>query len=178
MKNEINGLSLTIIGLIIAAIGVIAPIAWDWWNKKSELNLEVSNSVTIIKKENSIQDLKIYYAGKEISSLTKNTLTLKNTGRTPISKDDVISNILVKIEDGTLLEASKVKEDPENINASITLKDNGFNISFDLLNPNDEIDISILSSGINPRFNPEARIKNIPSILLSSPSDNYQIQKT
>ncbi len=174
MKN--NGVSWTIIGLIIAALGVVAPIAWDWWNKRTDLTVEKKQSVTILQKEKSLQKLDILYAGKSIESLTKIRIAVRNAGRTPLTKDDVVSPLTLKFLDGEVLEISDIKENPDHLKVSLSPGNNKIEINFLLLNPGDSIEWSVLTSGSSGAFTADARIKNISSITLVSADAGIQIK--
>lgn len=162
--NKTSGISLTIVGLLIGALSVITPILWDWWNKRSEITIEIKQSFTVLQKEKSIQKLEISYGNKPITSLNKTILVLKNTGRTPITKDDVISPANIRFKDANLLEVTLTKQSPPNINANISYDNQNITLNFLLLNPDDELELSILTAEGSPNFVADARIKNINQI--------------
>lgn len=160
---ERRGISLTMWGVLIAAAGVVAPIAWDIWSKRSEVSITAKQAATILQADGGIEKLKIMYDGKQIEALSKTTLLLKNSGRTPISKDDVISPVAVQFG-GEILDASLVRESPIGLGASILRNEGSVAVLFSLLNPGDEIEFSVLSSGAIPKYTASARIKNIREI--------------
>lgn len=168
MSKIKNGVSLTILGLLLAALGVIAPIIWDWWSKRSEITVETKQSFTLLQKEKSIQKLEIFYGGKSVDSLAKTVLVLKNSGRTPISKDDVVAPLTLTFQKSEVLEVIVMRQTPSNLNAAITTDGHNVAVTFQLLNPDDEIELSVLTNGENPTFDAHARIKSISKILQTS----------
>jgi hypothetical protein len=166
MNKNINGLSLTIIGLIIASIGIIAPITWDWWNKRSEITIETKQSLTILQKEKSIEKLEITFDGKIISSLSKTIITLTNTGRISITKADVIEPVTIRFANSDILEVAITKQSPPNLNADLSNDSHNIIANFQLLNPGEELEISVLTAEGIPSFTANARIKNVSQIAL------------
>lgn len=176
-KNK-SRFSITLIGLIIAMLGIIAPISWDWWSKKSELSLTKDQNVSLIEKKTGVDGLSITYLGHEIDTLSKLVFTLKNTGRTPIEETDLVSPPTLKITQGELLNASIESMSPENIGSTIKKSGNSISIKFPLLNPDDSITFSILLSDRNPKYEVESRIKNISKITSLDEKDQIKIRSS
>jgi hypothetical protein len=157
--------------LFIGIVGIFAPIAWDLWSKRSELTVEIKQAVTILQKEKTIQKLGITYDGKSINSLSKTVLVLRNSGKTPISKDDVITPVTLKFKDSEILEVTKIRQLPLNLGADVNNDNHVITSSFQLLNPADELELSVLTAEGNPKFTAEARIKNIHNIVVTDLTD-------
>ena len=104
MKNLTNGTSLTLLGLIIAILGVVSPIAWDWWNKRTQITIETKSNVSIVSISQPINNLELLYNGKKVSELHKVVLVMRNTGKTPVTKDDVVSPLTLIFSADEILE--------------------------------------------------------------------------
>jgi hypothetical protein len=177
MKNFTNGASLTLVGLIIAALGVISPIAWDWWNKRTQITIENKSNVSIVSISQPVKNLELLYNGKKISELRKVVLLVKNTGKIPVTKEDVISPLKLIFSADEVLEASATRHSPSNFNASVFLKEKEMALGFDLFNPGDETEIEVLVAGAYEGFNATARIKNISSIEVVDASNDKKSWK-
>lgn len=164
MKNIGRGTSITVIGLIIGALGVISPIAWDWWNKRTQIVIEKKSNISIVSISQPVQNLELLYNGKKVSELRKVIFLLRNNGRTPIVKDDVVTPLALNFLADEILEAAVTRKNPENFNASTLLVKNTLTLGFDLFNPGDEAEIEVLISGVYSGFTANARIKNISRI--------------
>lgn len=163
-KINNNGISITIIGILIAALGVIVPILWDWWKLSSEIALTIEHTVTIVEKKDDVEKLVVLYGSKQVNTLSKTSFELKNTGRTAIISEDLISNPRISLQKGNILEAEINYTIPKNIDKNLSFSENDVNIGFKLLNPGDTIKFSILSDINLPKFDISARIKNVKEI--------------
>ena len=163
-KIKNNGISVTSIGFLIASLGVIVPILWDWWKSSSEIALTIEHTATIVEKKDDVEKLVILYGSKQINTLSKTSFELKNTGRTAIVSEDLISNPKISLQEGNILEAEINHTIPKNIDKNLSFIGNDVNIEFKLLNPGDLIKFSILSDINLPRFEVSARIKNVKEI--------------
>lgn len=176
MKITSNGISLTVFGLVIAALGVVSPIAWDWWNKRSQLSIETKSNIAFVASSQPIKNLEFMYNGRKIAELQKVALLIRNSGRTPIVKEDVVSPLTVNFVADEILEATLVRQAPQNLNASISTQKNLVTFAFALLNPGDEAEIEVLMAGKYAGYTAEARIKNIDAVAISNPARTINIR--
>lgn len=176
MKTTLNGISLTVLGLVIAAIGVVSPIAWDWWNKRSQISIETKSTVAFVASSQPIKNLEFTYNGRKVSELQKIVLLLKNSGRTPIVKDDIVSPVTITFSADEILEAALVRQTPPNLNVTISSQKNLITFAFALLNPGDEAEIEVLTAGKYSGYSAEARIKNIDAVAISNPTRTINIR--
>ena len=173
-----NNFSKSIWAITLAVAGIAIPITWGWWSTKSDLTLSKEQTTNIIEKKTSVDGLSIRYFDREIESLSKTIHVLKNTGRTPIEKNDLVSPPTLTIKEGELLDASIAVTKPSNLGAPLEKTNNEIKISFPLLNPGDSIEISTLVSGQNPTFSIESRIKNISAINNIDSNNQIKIRTT
>lgn len=156
-----NGFSLTLIGLVVAVLGIVAPIAWDFWSSNSELTLTKDRTATIFEDKADIKNLSIFYNGREINTLSKTFFELKNTGRRPITDNDFVSNPVVVLHDGDVLEVEVDSSMPDNITKHVSSKGSVVQLEFKLLNPGDYIKFSVVTNSTSPQFSARARIKGV-----------------
>ena len=158
---------LGVIGIAIAAIGIIVPIVWERVQTRTALELVLRGSITLVEADPSVEDLVVSYAGKEISTITKLDFSLANTGRTPIRRGDVFSPINIRLLGGALpLEMQVGSLEPANIDfeATINTQSGVVELQFPLLNPDDRVNFSILVDGPVDSVEAEARIAGISGI--------------
>jgi hypothetical protein len=179
LSQDVNGFSITVIGLFIAALGVVSPIAWDWYTKKSELTLLESPIVSLVEKKESIDGLLVTYNGREVDSLRKTIFTLKNSGRTPIVDSDLVSPPTITVTGGNILQASIEKVFPVNIGAKLEpVGDKHVSIKFPLLNPGDSVVVGLLVSGEDLEFSAESRVKNIAELQIIDESSQVRLKSS
>ncbi len=170
-----NGFSSTLIWLVVAAIGVIAPITWDVWNSTHEISLIHSSPTTLVEKKTSSDKLSITYDGVHIDYLTKLDFVLKNTGRRPVEEADIVEPVSIKFTESEVVNAEITSTAPNNLNPTLKTKKSIAQLSFSLLNPGDSIMFQIILSGHDTSFNANARIKNIVELDLVDEEDQLKI---
>ena len=170
-----NGISLTIVGLFLAFLSVVIPIAWDLWSSSSEVTLTIDRTTTIVEKKSNVEKLQILYGGKQVDSLSKTFFELKNTGRQAVTVNDLISNPKITLNHGNILEAEIVKSIPNNIEKKLLIEEKSVSLEFKLLNPGDLIIFSILSDAKDPIFTPSARIKNVRDLKIMKVEEQVTI---
>ncbi|MBC7911847.1 MAG: hypothetical protein H7Y30_15175, partial [Pyrinomonadaceae bacterium] len=125
------------------------------------------SSTVLATQAPGLEKLKIFYGDKAISTVSKHTFILINTGRTPILEKDLISPpTIIFAENSEVLDLTIEKLNPENmIVHSIIGPDNrSISINFPLLNPADSIQFTAIVSGDAPKFNVTSRIYGLRGI--------------
>jgi len=172
-----NGKTITILTIIIAVVGIITPIIWDWWSSNSNLTLTHLKTTKLIEKKASIDGLKILYYNNKVNNLSKILFKLQNTGRLPIIEDDLIDILTISLNKGKILNASIENTIPSNINIKLETINNKVQLSFKLLNSKDTIIFGILTDSIETKFNAKARIKNIEKLEIQTLDEQIIIIK-
>lgn len=155
------------ITIVIGALTIIAPIVWDYTKGKSELQLQLLGKSTLIEKDKGLDKLRVLYGDQEVQKLTRFSLLLVNSGRSPIVKDDLVSPPRIAFnETSKILESAVDGRSYDNLQVSLEISPTKTSASlwFPLLNPNDHIQISFLVEGDNPSFSSDARIKRIKEL--------------
>ncbi len=156
---------LSFLSVLVAILGIGAPIAWDYWSNLYTLTLYKQSENVVLSKESKIPGLKFEYLGKPVESLNTTRFQFQNSGNKFIDKSDVVKGIEVKIDGADILDIKIVEQNPKNLNLDISkLSDNSFGIAFELLNPNDFSTFDIVSSGSIGNFKSSSRIKKIDKI--------------
>lgn len=161
--------------IIVASLPMIVPIIWGWWSNNTQLTIDTKSIATIVSSSQPINGLEFSFNGKTIANLNRVLLELKNSGRTPITKNDVISPITLMLGDGEILEATLVHKAPKNIDISLGTKGRVLVVDFPLLNPGEYVEISVLTTSSKPELVADARIKNISQIELTDSSNSIVI---
>ncbi|WP_324044818.1 hypothetical protein [Aeromonas caviae] len=175
MRTISDKISIPILGLVLAGIGIISPIAWDWWNKHSQLTVETKSIATIASNVQPIKGLELFLNGKKIGVINRVLIEFRNSGRTPVTKDDIVSPININFGDGEILDAKIEKKSPKNIDATLSTGNN-LVVSFSLLNPDEYFEVSVLTTSNSPTVSASARIKNISQIEITSSVNSISIR--
>lgn len=175
MAGNRKGLSLTVVALIVAILGVLAPIIWDLWNSSAEVTLTTAHTVTIVEKKTDVENLVILYDDQKINTLSKSSFEFKNTGRTAITASDLISDPKLELKDGKIFEAEINETSPDNIDASISALGSVITLNFKLLNPGDYIKFSVLIDVSDPVFSASSRIKNVKALQIVKAEDQVKV---
>lgn len=178
MKLENLGI-MSVAGIIIGILGVIGPIAWDYYKTKSEVELRVIERSVIISKPKKLEGLLITYRGEALEELSKTAFSFINTGRTPILKKDIAMPISIQFsKESNVLDAKIEELYPKDLGASIQFNREppSIMLEFPLLNPGDRIDFSILARKDNIDFSAGGRIAGVSSLKIEK--DNYLEKKS
>jgi len=158
------------LGLIIGVLGVLGPIGWDYYKTKSEIELQLVDLSPIIEKSKRVEGLQVTYAGVGVDELSKATFRIRNSGRTPILKKDVVSPLYIQFpKDSKVVEARVLESRPKDLDALALLSkaDARVTVDFSLLNPGDGIWISILTQSTSVKFDAGARIAGISKLVIA-----------
>lgn len=101
----------------------------------------LKSSDKIIENNSKLSDLKLFFNGKEVTSLYITKVQLKNSGRRALTKEYIYDPVtIVNSLPGNILKVSSNSE-------LATLKDESLFLGWDLFNPGDVIDLAIFSTG-------------------------------
>lgn len=153
---------------LLATVAGLAVPVWLWQfdlNAKS-LTVRIVSSVPLQSPSaNSIPDLQISIEGEPVDNPVISTLEIANDGAKPIPTSDFESDIELQISEVSKIIRAKVAEvEPEDLKATVSVDGQSVRLKPLLLNPNDKVTLSVLTSGAIPEFSPRARIAGVPSI--------------
>jgi hypothetical protein len=171
----LKGTYSVFLGILLAGLGVIVPVAWDWWSKKSDLTVEVQSAAPVVNAAGASNGLQINYQGKPISSAYQFIFLVKNTGRTPIATDDIVEPLAITLKAGRVLNFEVIEQSPRDLAPLVKKKDGEVLFESALLNPGDYARLSLIAETSSTEVAVSARIKNIRTIHFV-PMDNSKPQ--
>lgn len=145
---------INIIGIISTLFGIIVSIYCSIKTKKTK-KLAANSESTILISETigKYENLKISCNNEDIKSLTSTVVRIKNIGSDIVEPSDLApsSPIIIKTTQKFLLnDVSQYKimaSNSKNVVKLTKIDDSSLQISFDFLNPKDEICVTILHTG-------------------------------
>ena len=159
---------VSIITLIIALLGVIAPIVWDYYTDKKGVSLSVLSRSVIISPSTDVKGLDISYKGTKLSFLSKTVFQIENTGNRPLLSSDVVSPIRIEVQkDTSILDSIIEYKHPKNIEVNLSQNNEVIEVTFSLLNPGDKISFSLLTNVKQINFIATARIAGVSELVVT-----------
>ncbi|KAB7691836.1 hypothetical protein [Plesiomonas shigelloides] len=163
MKERIG--IITFVSLLVAVLGVIAPIAWDYYNAKKDISLTVVSRSIVISPSAEVEGLKVSYKGTELNTLSKTTFLIENTGSRPLLKSEVVSPIKIEVpEKIKVLDAIIDSQEPNNLDVNLIRKNEVVEVHFSLLNPSDKVFFSLLTDSKKLEFSASARVAGVSEL--------------
>ena len=159
---------LPILLLIATLLTIFIPILWARYVGKRALEVRILSTISLLEKDPILDELVISYRDKLITNLTKTRFVVINTGKKPITEDEV--RVFPTIDFGPeaeILVTKIIRTDPPYIVCSIMANQHPgkATLIFRLLNPNDLVDFSVYVTGPiekSPTIN--ARIEGIKQV--------------
>ena len=151
----------TLIGLLLAAVGVLIPIAWDYYRSRIQLELQHLATSILVQPSANIKGLQISFESRVIPNLSQLEFVLLNTGSRPIRGEDLVSKPTLRFVDGVVpLDVSTQSVTPDNLQHTLKIDsaDRSVTLDFPLMNPEDRIRFTVLATGLAPDFTAAARI--------------------
>lgn len=144
----------TLIGIFLSIFGVVVSI-FSYIKTKKTKKIAVNSESTILISEtlSKYENLKILYNDENIKSLTSTIVRIKNIGSDIVEPDDLVPScpLTINTTKKFLLEdTSQYKistSNTKNIVKLTKIDSMSLQISFDFLNPKDEIQITLLHTG-------------------------------
>lgn len=175
MKDKMGVLAF--ISLIVTVLGVILPIAWDYYTGQKGVSLTLMSHSQLISTSAGVDGINITYNGTKLTSLSKMIFLLENTGNKPILKSDVITPVRITVpKDSNILDAIVDSKHPDNLDTLLKFKERNLDVDFSLLNPGDKIYISLLLDSLKSDFVATARIAGVNELNVNnSPPKTWTI---
>ena len=140
----------TLIGLLLATVGLLIPIAWDYYRSRIRLELQHLTTSILVQPGANIEGLHISFASQVIPSLSQLEFVLLNTGSRPIRGEDLVSRPTLRFVDGVeLLDVATQSVVPDNLQHTLTMDsvDRSVTLDFPLMNPGDRVRFTVLATG-------------------------------
>lgn len=154
--------------LIVAILALAIPIFWDMWIHSDAVTVTIQHRYVLIENNGSIQGLTVNLGNAPITKLVATELSVENTGRVAITKDDILQPLTMNFSAARILDVKLKNRYPNNLEYSIkTLNPTQFQVNFDLLNDGERLVLVVLTNRIPGPIGASARIKNISNLTVN-----------
>ncbi|ELF5327087.1 hypothetical protein ACJXBB_001318 [Vibrio cholerae] len=158
---------ITIVTLTLALLGVVAPIAWDYYSGQKDLTLTALSRNVVISPSVEVDGLEIKYKGSPLNTLSRTSFLIENTGSKPLIEGDIVAPIKIDVPKGvTIFEATIDVKIPDNLDVQLKKSDSSVEVLFSLLNPDDRVYLSLLTDSKALGFTASARIAGVKKLLV------------
>ena len=158
---------ITIVSLLLAVLGVVAPISWDYYSGQKSITLTAVSQSSVISPSISVDGLEISYKGVPLTTLSRSTFLIENTGSKSLLQSDVVAPIEIFVDEGVrVFDAMIESKTPDNLDILITQKTNSVLINFTLLNPDDRVSVSLLTDSTTSKFSAATRIAGVKELTI------------
>ncbi len=162
---------LGIASLAVGILGVIGPVVWDHIKAKDELRVSLIDASQVIGPSQKFDGLQVNYRGNEISELSKGTLLIENSGRTPLLEREVVAPLFIQFgKDSPLIDLKVSRVEPSDVTVQLDYQKslNGAYVKFPLLNPGDRVWLSALYQAGKLNFSASGRIAGLSKITVDT----------
>lgn len=160
-------LNWSLVTVLITMAGVVVPI-WIWRADLTAKSLEfrvASQASLEPAKSGDIKGLQITLGSTPLDRPYLTVVELLNDGSKPIPSSEFEGPVEVRLSGITkIVRAELVSVNPTSLEAKISASEHSISIAPLLLNPEDKLTISVLTSGGPPSFSPRARIVGVTEI--------------
>lgn len=157
---------------VVTVAGVAAPV-WLWRADLQSKSLQFKiKSITQVTSPNSeaVSGLEVTMNGKRLTSPHLAVIKLEHQGTRPITTPEFEVPLELRVNDGVeLVQVQVVEKLPSELEPKVTTTSTSVVLQPLLLNPGDEITLSVLTSGTKPKFAAKGRIAGVSSIGLVDP---------
>lgn len=145
---------LSISGIILTIFfGILSYVFYRKGIKKKKLSITSNSTILVSKDLSNYNGLQISYNNEEIKTLTNTSITIRNIGNDVIEDNDITPSdpIIISTTNKFLStngEEYKVTSSNKKVSTSVQkIDDSKLQLSFDFLNPNNELSITLLHNG-------------------------------
>lgn len=159
-----------VVGIIISLMTLAIPM-WDLLanDKTKSINVSIDSITPIVGSHmDKVGKISISLDGNEVEVPYLSVVEISNTGGLPIEKNDFEKPLLITTgQKAQIIKATVTKTIPKNITSKVTWVGNDLFFHPALINPEDRIILSILSSVEKPSFEASARISGIKQVCIN-----------
>jgi len=162
------GITLTVVGIAISII------IWRYGNFDKKLSTVLITQEHLAEYSGKgINGIQISIDGITLEKPYLSIIQIKNSGDIPISKNDFEKPIEISLNaNASISKVNVFNIQPQEMPIDIAHTPNTISIMPMLLNPNDELSLSIVTSGAEPTFKIQSRIAGIQSIKIDGNTAN------
>lgn len=167
----------TILGLVLAAVGIVVTI-WVFWYSDAKahgLRLEVISTAALGGVDKDDDDVKILIHGVEVKDPSVTTLRFLNNGLRPIAATDFDGPMEIGVDSGTsIVRVQLTDATTSELAPKISLSKTGLRLQPLMLNPGDEIDFALTTEGPVKSVFPHVHVAGVSAVELSTQSNPDQ----
>lgn len=160
-----------VLTLVAAVAGVLVPVLlWQADLSAKSISLRVI-SVSELRPQGAakLDGIQLSLDGNPIERPFVSVIELKSTGNRPIQSSDFEAPIEVFAKAPVaLLKAQVTRVEPVDLEPLLTVGSDKVVVSPLLLNPGDQIQVTILTSGSTPEFGARSRIAGVSSLVIDN----------
>jgi hypothetical protein len=154
----------SLLTILIAIAGVAVPI-WLW-----QIDLQSrSLTVTLIsqvplepKEKDAIGGIEVLVAGQKLQTPQLVLFEIRNTGLRPIQSAEFDGPLEIRVDGGAEFARAKItRQYPTGLEMEATTERQKIAVKPALLNPDDWIQISAITTGIEPKFSSKVRVAGV-----------------
>jgi hypothetical protein len=158
--------------MLVATIAGVATPLWVWKSdsRGHSVHLSVASQTALSPDTPTpLSGLKLSMDGVELDRPFLTSLELVNDGSRPILATDFEDAIELFVNGGAKIARAEISgKVPPDLNPKLTFDEKRIRMNPLLLNPDDQVALSVITSGGRPTFSPRARIAGISSIALET----------
>ena len=145
--------------LILAIISVVSFLYSFCTRRKKQIDFDMKANEIMTVPYNT-DDIKILFRNKEVENIISTRIILWNSGNEIINHDDIVRQIGISLEDDTkMLSMDILKCKNCDLDTNQIRIDDNYNITFDFLEPKNQIEIQVLYTGNKNAINVRGKIK-------------------
>ena len=168
---KLSNRSLSIIATAASVAAIVIPVVLYLLQvpNKSMTCFLISEARILNVDELGLPDITMTYKGESISRLDAATIEIKNSGNTPITRQDFDRDAYIIFGQGARVIRTEVtNQSPDNLRPTIEVQDNRILMKPILLNPGDSFSVESLVRGKYEAPTVDMRIRGITDIELMS----------
>ncbi|NWE38047.1 hypothetical protein HX875_01085 [Pseudomonas yamanorum] len=155
-----------IVMFLVTLVCALIPVLWQSSQEARSISVKLSSSTTLqLGPKAGIKDLQVTLDGHNIDRPYLSLFEVVNDGSKPILSSEFESPIeLFTKNEASVVTAQIAETIPAGITAKISVDDKRAKIAPYLVNPDDSVFFTILTSGGAPKFEAHARIAGIKEV--------------
>lgn len=154
------------IGAIFAFLSVVGAL-WIYWLQKQTRELAfglISSRRPFAIADELTSRVTLQLDGKTVQNIHLMLFALKNSGKCAISPSDYERKLSISFPEGQVVSADISTQLPPNLGGKIQSSESCIELSPLLLNSGDYLLIQVLVSAINPKWEVDVRVRDVPNL--------------
>src|SRR2546427_4845045 len=120
--------------LIATILVAFVPIGWELWSNAYSATFYIQKRYVLIENNSGVDDLKVTLGNREIKKLVATEVSLENTGRHSIAKEDVLQPVTVTVLNAPIMGIKPRDIYPKNMIYEVQQRSaTSFSLVFDVL---------------------------------------------